>query len=71
MMAVSEAEAADSERRATLAALLSAQRKLRRIEAILQAMAWNGRGVGDPYANWIRGQLERALEVEARKEQTT
>ncbi|HXI16473.1 MAG TPA: hypothetical protein VNM48_08880 [Chloroflexota bacterium] len=56
--------------RATLTALLHAQRKLRKIEAILQAMQWNGRGLGDPYANWIRGQLELALEPEAEKEAT-
>lgn len=57
---------------ATLASLLSAQRKLRRIEAILQGMNWNGRGAQDPYANWLRGQIELALEVpDVRKEQTT
>ncbi|HXI15178.1 MAG TPA: hypothetical protein VNM48_02320 [Chloroflexota bacterium] len=69
-MTASEAEAADSDYRQTLTALLSAQRKLRRIEAILQGMRWNGRGLNDPYANWIRGQLELALEPEAEKEAT-
>ncbi|HXI16821.1 MAG TPA: hypothetical protein VNM48_10635 [Chloroflexota bacterium] len=56
---------------AMIASLLSAQRKLRRIEAILQGMQWNGRGVSDPYANWLRGQLELALAPEEAKESPT
>ncbi len=50
-----------------LTAFLRAQRKLRRVEGILQTMTWRAKGVNDPYSNWLRGQLRLALELEEEK----